>query len=220
MCQAQYSNRQLYQAYITRDMAVWGQYIASSNWDGMTNEEQKQLLNYEYGYAAYCLSHEEQYVEDILNQYEKHLQESKGKIPDAEYHAYKAGLYSYKLSLDKSRFIKYSNEIFNNIKEAIQLDPNNPLVLFMQGNIEFYSPFGNKKKALQYFLKSEHIYLQQPEAKELWNVRAVQMTIVQCLEKINREEEAKLQCELYLKEVPDCVIFQELLADLTTKPNQ
>lgn len=214
ICQAGYSNHQLYQAYLTRDMSVWEQYIASANWDSMTVEEQKQLLNYEYGYAAYSVSHEGQQAEIILNQYEKHLHASKGKISDAEYYAYLAGLYSYKLSLDKSRLFKYSNEIFDNIKRAMQLEPNNPFVLSMQGNVEFYSPFGSKKKALDYYQRAEQLYLQQHQAKELWNVRAVQMTIVQCLEKMNREEEAKQQCLQYLKEEPNCVIFQLLLAEL------
>ena len=55
ICQAQYSNHQLYQAYITRDMSVWEEYIESADWDTMDTEQRKQLLNYEYGFSAYML---------------------------------------------------------------------------------------------------------------------------------------------------------------------
>jgi len=215
ICQAQYTNHQLYQAYLKRDMTIWQQYIASAKWEELNNEEQKQLLNYEYGFAAYVLSHDVSNAKEVLKQYEDHLLASKGKIPDAEYHAYLSGLYSYKLSLDKSHLFKYSNGIFDNIKRAMKLDSNNPFVLSMQGNVEFYSPFGNKKDALAYYQQADSIYRQMPEAKELWNVRAVQMTIVQCLAKLNRAEDAKQQCEQYLKEEPHCVIFQSLWAELT-----
>lgn len=217
ICYAQYSNHQLYQAYLTRDMNVWQQYIASAEWEKMSNEEQKQLLNYEYGFAAYCVTMGGNDAKEMLERYENHLHASKGIIPDAEYHAYLSGLYSYKLSLDKTQLLKYSRGIFDNIKQAAELQPDNPFVLSMLGNVEFYSPFGNKKKALEYYQKSNTLYHQMPDAKELWNVRAVQMTIVQCLAKMNRAEEAKQQCELFLKEEPNCLIFQTLMADLTSK---
>lgn len=216
ICQAQYSNHQLYQAYLKRDMDIWQQYITSACWEELSNAEQKQLLNYEYGFAAYCISHEGCNTQNTLLRYEQHLQASKGKIPDAEYYAYLSGLYSYKLSLDKSHLLKYSNGIFDNIKRAARLQPQNPFVLSMQGNVEFYSPFGSKKKALEYYILAEKIYKQQ-DTTELWNLRAVQMTIVQCLSKMDRAEEAKKQCKQYLKEEPNCVIFQMLWAELTSE---
>ena len=214
----QYSNHDLYQAYLKRDMQPWQQYIASAQWDEMNDEEQKQLLNYEYGFAAYYVSHVGgDGAEELLSTYENHIHACKGKISDAEYHAHLSGLNSYKLSLDKTQLLKYSRGIFDNIKQAAELQPDNPFVLSMLGNVEFYSPFGNKKKALEYYQKSNTLYHQMPDAKELWNVRAVQMTIVQCLAKMNRAEEAKQQCELFLKEEPNCLIFQTLMADLTSK---
>lgn len=214
ICLAQYSNHQLYQAYLTRDMSVWQQYIAQTEWERLTDEEQKQLLNYEYGYTAYCISLEDSVAVEMINRYEKHLHASRGKISDAEYCAYLSGLYSYKLALDKSRLFKYSQGIFDNIKQAMELDPNNPFVLSMQGNVEFYSPFGSKKKALDYYLQADSLYHQVPQWQELWNVRAVQMTIVQSLAKMNKKEDAKHYCEKFLLEEPKCLIFQQLLSEL------
>ena len=56
-----------------------------------------------------------------------------------------------------------------------------------------------------------------PNTNELWNVRAVQMTIVQCLDKLNKAEEAKQRCAQYLEEEPNCLIFQSLWAELKNK---
>lgn len=217
ICYAQYSNHQLYQAYLTRDMNIWQQYIVSTHWDSLKVEEKKQLVNYEYGFTAYILGQDQEEARKHISLFEQHLNALKHQLPQAQYYAYLSCVYTYKLGLDKKHLMKYASGIFDNIKRAMELDDEDPLVLSMQGNVEFYSPFGNKKKALEYYQKSNTLYHQMPDAKELWNVRAVQMTIVQCLAKMNRAEEAKQQCELFLKEEPNCLIFQTLMADLTSK---
>jgi len=214
ICMAQYSSHQLYQAYLNNDMTIWQQYIASAHWDEMTSEEQKKLLNYEYGFTAYCLSYDKNRIQSMIKQYEQHLHASKDIISEADYLSYLSGLYSYKLSLDQSKALKYGCKIFDNIKQAVILEPNNPFVLFMQGNLEFYNPFGSKKKALEYFQRAENMYQQMPDAYELWNLRTVQMTIVQCLDKLGHREAACKQCEQYLAEEPNSVIFQQLLVGL------
>ena len=71
ICQAQYTNHQLYQAYLKRDMTIWQQYIASAKWEELNNEEQKQLLNYEYGFAAYVLSHD--VMQNIMPIYQDYI---------------------------------------------------------------------------------------------------------------------------------------------------
>ena len=212
LCQAQYSNHQLYQAYLTRDMDVWKQHIASTNWDSITDEEKKQLLNYEYGFTAYSLSRNMADAMDNLMQYEAHLQDMEGKMDEAERCAYMAGLYSYKLSVDQSKVLKYGQQIYQYVDQAIKLSPDNPLVLSMQGNIEFYGPFGSKRQALAAYRKSEATYQQMSEKP--WNILAVQMTIVQCLDKMGKRTEAIEQCQQYLQQEPDCVIFQQLLEDM------
>ena len=73
MCRAQYSNHQLYQAYLNQDVSLWGEYIASAQWDSMSVEEQKQLLNYEYGYTAVALGQDTVDATAMLARYEQHL---------------------------------------------------------------------------------------------------------------------------------------------------
>ena len=73
MCHAQYSNHQLYEAYLIRDMRTWQQYIVSANWDSLKVEEKKQLVNYEYGYTAYILGQDQEEARKHIALFEQHL---------------------------------------------------------------------------------------------------------------------------------------------------
>jgi tetratricopeptide (TPR) repeat protein len=214
VCMAQYSSHQLYQAYLVGDMQVWGRYLEQGQWERMTKEEQHRYLNYEYGYLAYSIAKDANGAKTMLQQFEEHLQEARKTIDESEYYAYMSGLYSYKLSLEKIRILKYAPAIFENIKLAMKKGQNNPFVLAMQGNVEFYNPMGSKEKALDYFEQAEQLYL-QTQRYEKWNLRTVQMHIIQCLDKMGRKQEAINQCKQYLEEEPKCVIFNKLLQSIS-----
>ena len=191
MCQAQYSNHQLYQAYITRDMSVWQQYINSADWENLDTEQRKQLLNYEYGYSAYILGINVEEGKQCIQRFASHLEMMKSELPEERYCAYMASVQSYRLAMDKGQLMKYAKIVFSNIQRAMEINPNDPFVLSMQGNVEFYSPFGSKKEALVYYQKADSLYGVAGADYERWNRRAVQMTYILCLHKLRREEEAK-----------------------------
>jgi predicted Zn-dependent protease len=214
MCQAQYSNHQLYQAYITRDMSVWQQYIDSADWENLDTEQRKQLLNYEYGYSAYILGINVEEGKQCIQRFASHLEMMKSELPEERYCAYMASVQSYRLALDKSQLMKYAKRVFSNIQRAMEINPNDPFVLSMQGNVEFYSPFGSKKEALVYYQKADSLYGVAGTDYERWNRRAVQMTYILCLHKLRREDEAKKLCEELLAEEPNNVNFQQLLKNL------
>ena len=214
MCHAQYSNHQLYEAYITRDMSVWEQYIDSADWENMNLEQRKQLLNYEYGFSAYILGVNVEKGKKLIQRFATHLETMKDKLPEERYCAYLASVYTYQLALDKSQLMKYAKGIYSNIERAMELNANDPFVLSMQGNVEFYSPFGSKKTALEYFQKADSLYSVAGVDYERWNRRAVQMTYIQCLNKQRRRGEAIALCEKLLAEEPNNVNVQQLLEDL------
>lgn len=214
MCQAQYSNHQLYQAYITRDMSVWQQYINSADWENLDTEQRKQLLNYEYGYSAYILGINVEEGKQCIQRFASHLEMMKSELPEERYCAYLAGVQSYRLALDKGQLMKYAKRVFSNIQRAMEINPNDPFVLSMQGNVEFYSPFGSKKEALVYYQKADSLYGVAGADYERWNRRAVQMTYILCLHKLRKEDEAKKLCEELLAEEPNNVNFQQLLKNL------
>ena len=186
ICYAQYSNHQLYQAYLDRDMTVWEEYIASAQWDSMTAEEQKQLLNYEYGFSAVVLGQDADKAQRFIAEYEQHLETLKSEMSEARYHAYLASVHTYRMALNKARFMSYAKQLFANIKRAMELDSNDAFVLSMMGNVEFYNPLGSKKKALEYFQKADSLYGVAAEEYEMWNRAAVKMNIEQCKEKLGK----------------------------------
>ena len=214
MCYAQYSNYQLYEAYITRDMSVWEHYIDSADWDSLDTEQRKQLLNYEYGFSAYMLGIDVEKGKKLIQRFATHLEAIKGELQEERYCAYLASVYTYQLALNKNQLVKYAKRIFSNIERAMELNPNDPFVLSMQGNVEFYSPFGNKKTALGYYQKADSLYGIAGADYERWNRRAVQLTYIQCLDKQRRGDEAIALCEKLLAEEPNNVNFQQLLEDL------
>lgn len=214
MCYAQYSNCQLYEAYITRDMSVWEHYIDSADWDSLDTEQRKQLLNYEYGFSAYMLGIDVEKGKKLIQRFATHLEAIKGELQEERYCAYLASVYTYQLALNKNQLVKYAKRIFSNIERAMELNPNDPFVLSMQGNVEFYSPFGSKKTALGYYQKADSLYGIAGADYERWNRRAVQLTYIQCLDKQRRSDEAIALCEKLLAEEPNNVNFQQLLEDL------
>lgn len=214
MCHAQYSNCQLYEAYITRDMSVWEHYIDSADWDSLDTEQRKQLLNYEYGFSAYMLGIDVEKGKKLIQRFATHLEAIKGELQEERYCAYLASVYTYQLALNRGQLVKYAKRIFSNIERAMELNPNDPFVLSMQGNVEFYSPFGNKKTALGYYQKADSLYGIAGADYERWNRRAVQLTYIQCLDKQRRSAEAIALCEKLLAEEPNNVNFQQLLEDL------
>jgi hypothetical protein len=186
LCQAQYSNHQLYQAYLNQDVTIWGEYIASCKWDSLKVEEKKQMLNYEYGYTAVILGGDEAFAKRQLQSYEAHVESLKPHLSEARYWAYMTSVYTYKMALDKVRVLVYAKKLFASIKRAMELDSEDAMVLSMMGNVEFYNPMGNKQKALQYLQKADSIYNIHAEEYEQWNHHAVKMTIEQCKQKINK----------------------------------
>jgi hypothetical protein len=186
MCHAQYSNHQLYQAYLNQDVTIWGEYIASVEWDSVSVEEKKQLLNYEYGYTAVVLGQDKELAKAMLQRYEQHLQSMKDMLPQARYEAYMASIYTYKMALEKGRLISHAKNLFACINRIKELNTEDALALSMLGNVEFYAPTGSKKRALEYFQQADSVYSIRAEEYEQWNHQAVKLTIEQCREKLKK----------------------------------
>lgn len=186
LCLAQYSNHQLYQAYLDQDVTIWGEYIASVEWEKLSLEEKKQLLNYEYGYTAVILGQDKEKAKAVLQRYEQHLCALKENLPQARYEAYWASVYTYKMALEKKRMIVHAKNLFACINRIKELNTEDALALSMLGNVEFYAPTGSKKRALMYFQQADSVYDVQAEEYEMWNHQAVKESIERCKEKLNK----------------------------------
>lgn len=209
-CFGQYSDQQLYRAYLNRDMHVWEAYLTSTDFAQAPLNEQLRYLNYQYGYVAYAISIKQDNARQLLDDYEANLKALHGQILEAEYMAYLAGASSYELSLNHWLFGKYGRQIYSEVNRALTLDKDNPLVQTMKGNVEFYSPLGSKRDALKHYQAADSLYHTQGTSPYLWNVRAVQLTLVQCIEKTQSREAAIVKSREILVEEPAFTLLREM----------
>ena len=188
-CFAQDSEQQLYDAYRATDMDVWARYIDSVDWETATVDERSMLINYEYGYTAHVVSIKQEDAAERLNQLEQHLEAHRNMMDSGVYYAYQTGISCFKLSLEKRHITKQIKNIYGYIERAMQISPNDPFVLTMQGNVEFFNPFfGNKQKALKYYQKADSIYSIEPRLHNYprWNIRAMQIPMEKILDRYNK----------------------------------
>ncbi len=209
-CLAQYSDQQLYRAYLNRDMHTWQAYLAGTDFAQAPLDEQLRYLNYQYGYVAYAISIKQDDCRLLLDQFEANLETLRPQLPEATYLAYKASTHSYELSLNHWQFAKLSKLIYSEVSRALSADADNPLAQTMKGNVEFYSPIGSKHDALRHYQAADSLYHAQGASPWLWNVRAVQLALVQCLEKTQSREAAIVKCREILAEEPDFYALREM----------
>ena len=186
---AQDLEQRLYNAYRATEMDVWAQYIDSVNWETATVNERSMLINYEYGYTAHVVSIKQEDAAQRLNQLEQHLEAHRNMMDSGVYYAYQTGISCFKLSLEKRQITKQIKNIYGYIERAMQISPNDPFVLTMQGNVEFFNPFfGNKQKALQYYQKADSIYSIEPSVHNYprWNIRAMQIPMEKILDRYSK----------------------------------
>lgn len=211
LCHAQDLEQRLYDAYMCADLTVWAQYIDSVNWDAATTDERAMLLNYEYGYAAHAISLEQADAALRLEQFANHLELHRAHLDSGLYYSYKASLCSYRLSLERRQIAKQIKGIYEYMSRAMEISPNDPFVLTMQGNVEFFNPFGSKQKALKYYQKADSIYNTPNQYNyPRWNVRALQIPLLQSMDKLGYTDEAIQKCHEILDRDPYFPFITEL----------
>ena len=183
--------QRLYEAYLNAEMDIWANHIDSVNWDSLTVDEQTVLLNYEYGYAAHAIGAKQDDAAYRLEQFATHLEAHRNHIDSGVYYTYKTGECTFRLSLEKKHIAKQIKGIYDYMDRAMTISPNDPFVLTMQGNVEFFNPFfGSKQKALLYYQKADSIYNTSSHYDyPRWNIRALQIPLLQSMEKLGLIEE-------------------------------
>jgi len=190
----QFSNEQLYQAYMQSDLKTWGEYIDSQNWDQLSHSERHRLINYEYGYIPFLADLQRMdEAAQHLERYCQHLSDEQPYLSPADYTAYLSASHAYAYLIDKGKIFSDGMQSFKLAKQAVELDPHNVIALSLKGNVNFYAPKlfgGNKQKAMEMFLEAEQIMEQDPEWEYLWNYPAMQLCIAQCYEKLGELDAA------------------------------
>jgi len=203
----QFSDQQLYQAYMQADLSMWGQYIDAQDWSRLSHAERKRLINYEYGYIP-VLADQKRMDEAAryLKQYNQHLSAEQKYLSQADYLAYLSASHAYAYLLDKSLILSEGMQSFKIAKQAVEADESNVIALTLKGNVDFYAPKlfgGSKEKAMEMFLKAEKSMEQDPYYQYLWNLPAMQLCIAQCYEKLGDLEAAIRQTNKILARHPN-----------------
>ena len=210
-CFAQDSEQQLYYAYLDAEMDIWARHIDSTDWNSLPIAEQTVLLNYEYGYAAHAIGAKLEDAAYRLEQFANHLESHRADMDSGLYYSYKASLCSYRLSLERRQITKQIKGIYEYMNRAMEISPNDPFVLTMQGNVEFFNPFGSKQKALKYYQKADSIYHTPNQYNyPRWNIRALQIPLLQSMDKLGLTEEAIKKCHEILAKDPYFPFITEL----------
>ncbi len=202
---AQYTDEELYKAYLKGDVSLWKEYIEHADWDKLSEMEKERLLNYQYGYVAFAVSEENESAERHLQLFAQHIEELSGKLDGAQLACYRSSLAAYEMSFNAFRKLMYANRAMAYANEAMRIDSLHPAALTLKANIDMYCPKafgGNKERALRYFLLAERRFKELHLTIHNWNYRALQLCIAQCYEKTGDKQQAIEKCEQILQEEP------------------
>ncbi len=220
-CFADYTDEQLYQAYMERDIATWQHYIDEADWSTLSVAERKRLLNYEYGFVAVAIDSKIPNAEAYLTRFRNHVAEAFAAqhICEAHYCMYMSSIHAYDFLLNRSRLFSSGLQSFKMVKRAAQLAPDDPYVLTLKANVDFYAPSafgGDKEAALKMFSRAKEIFQQTTDYQHIWNYASLSLCIAQCYEKAGEREKAIEECHTILAEMPDfSYVRDEYLPKLT-----
>lgn len=188
----------IYKSYLSGNMVEWKKIMDS--FKAITNSEKLDLINYQYGYIAYCID------QDKNDEVEKYMQKTESLLAELEekqyklsmVYAYKSALVGFKIGLSpyKAPFIGHESLAFAN--RSVALDAANYFGHIQLGNIAFYTPLmfgGSKAEAMKHYLNALELIENKPEAvNNNWNYLNLLATIINATYEIGNYELAKKYC--------------------------
>lgn len=213
---AQIDDSKMYQAYLRQEMTFWGKTLN----EAYKVEEPslafvEKMANYEYGYIAACLDEKKkEEARQIMDKMGEHVDfmEKNGSNP-ALVALYRSALcaYEYKISSWPSLSMAFKSIEF--VEKATELAPENPIVLSLKGNVDFYRPGiagGSKKRALFNFEKAVQQFEKQQLTIDNWNYVATILSMAQAYDKIGERQKAILTCEKILEMAPNHIFVRDV----------
>ncbi len=215
--------QKIYKAYISGNMASWKTVIDDMESTKASNPEfLPDLVNYEYGYIAWCIGNDKK---DEARKYLELAEENLEKLKndenfEAEYHAYNAAFYGFKIGLSLWRAPFYGPKSMNEAETALETDSSSFNANMELGNIWSNMPEmfgGSDEKALKYYLRALELLEAENEAslKSNWMYLNLLTLVGQTEQKLDNFQQAKLYYEKALAIEPDFVwVKNELLPTL------
>ena len=192
---AQQTDSLLFAAYQREDMSVWKEYIdrlrLTEDRPATPDRVQTDLL-IEYGYCGYIVAEAKKEGQEALlpeakqrvENFKSQISNLKSAMPAGHYEMWMSAVYVFELRLHESMHPVKSMSL---AKEAVNLAPDDPIVLSYYGTCLFYAPkpFGSKQEALSWFKKAQ-THFKGDQYKYCWIREANEMYINQYLEKLKK----------------------------------
>ena len=203
------NNKTIYDAYISGNMIQWEKEMLSIEFKkDKTNKEKLDLLNFQFGYIAWCIDQKKtKEAEKLIDKSEKIINElEKRSYNLSMLFAYKAAIIGFKIGISpyKAPFIGSKSLAFG--KQSINADPNNAFAYAQLGNIAFYTPQmfgGSKSEAMLHYLKALNLMEKQNNNTYNWNYLNLLATIINAYIELGQFEKAKYYCEKALNTEPN-----------------
>ncbi len=185
-------------AFISGNMMEWE--TAMDSFHAITNAEKLELINYQYGFIAYCIYH------DRGNEAEKYMHKAENLLAELEkqqynlsmIYAYKSAFVGFKIGLSPYKAPLIGNQSLAFAKESIAFDGANYFGYIQLGNIAFYSPSmfgGSKSEAINHYMKALELIELKPEfVKNNWNYLNLLATIINANIELKQFKLAKIYC--------------------------
>ncbi len=217
--------QQVYQAYISGKMEGWKTAI-----DAMEKQKKNEpeylleLINYQYGYAAWCLGNDKKNeAKHYLSLLDKNLEKLKSLSGEsAEYHSYTAASYGFKIGLSLWRAPFFGPKSMDHAEKALQTNSLSFQANMEMGNIWNHMPAmfgGSDEKALTYYSKALEIIEKEPAGiqQNNWMYLNLLTLVGQMHQDMKNQEQAKKYFEQALQIEPGFVwVKEELLPSLKT----
>jgi len=199
----------IYNAYIRGDMGAWKDVISKMEVrKDMSDKYMFELMNYEYGYIAWCLNQGEE------NEASKHLKQAEIYQAQLELktgekallNAYKSAFYGFHIGLNSFKAPFIGPLSVQMAQKAMALDDTEAFGFVQYGNIYFYMPTlfgGSKSTAVIYYQKAEtRMEAVQGNNPKDWNYLNLLLQIASSFEELANYAEAKRYYEKILRIEP------------------
>jgi len=228
ICASQTSKQQIYDCYIAGDMATWLSIIDKmQNLSDKTSDEYLELVNYQYGYTAWCLGCKRYTeAEDYLHKAESNLEKVKisGKY-QSEVHSYTAAFTGFKIAINKYKAPILGSVCEEHAEKAVRLNKNNPFGFVEMGNIKLHMPSifgGSSSDAILYYtaaltlMERSDIY-----TKYNWNYLNTMVLLARAYSESENFEQAEFYYKKLLRMEPDFTwVKNTLYPELRRKMSQ
>lgn len=192
------NNSSIYRAYVIGDMGKWKKTMDSlENVIPKTNKEKLDLINYQYGYIAWCIDkNKDAEAEVYLEKTQvllKHLEKQNYSL--SMLYAYKAAFIGFEIGISPYKAPFIGSESLRFARQSLALDSQNAFAYVQLGNIAFYTPQlfgGSKSEAMEHYEKA--IRIMEEEGKQLlinWNYLNLLATTINAYMKFEKYNNAK-----------------------------